>query len=734
MINKITISNVATYPEAPTLVSDLSNINFFFGANGTGKSTIGRILGSIQSYTNCSIAWQGANEYEIMVYNKDFVDLNFHQSATLKGVFTLGQNNIETKVKIGKIKDEVEQLTKKIDSFQQTLEGVDGNGGKKSEITALETQFKEDCWKQKLKHDPKLSGALEGFRGNSKKFMEKILAFSASTVGPKLSLAEIEEKAATVFGDAPTVEQPINPVNLDSLLNLETATILSKVVIGKDDVDIAAMIKKLSNSDWVREGIPFFKINDAICPFCQQPTPDLFSKSLADYFDDSFKEDSKQINDLLADYSTESELLENQIKKIIESPSRFLNHELFQSIGMLLIEESKSNKKLIEEKKREPSRPIALKSLVETFSKVKAAIDEANAKVLAHNQMVNNLSQEKKDLTNAVWRHIVEVEIPTVIQTYKTNKFNLEKAVTGLTQQISGFSTNRRDKEKEIRELEKQTTSIQPTIDSINSILTSYGFTGFKVAEGSIPGTYSMIRPDGTPAKDTLSEGEKNFVTFLYFFFLLKGSMENSGMTKNRVVVFDDPVSSLDNEILFVVGSLIKKIFEEIRVGEGLIKQVFVLTHNVYFHKEVSFNPKRGNSALKEETFWIVRKRSNETEVKRYPTNPIKTSYELLWQELKEEGRTNLTIQNTMRRILENYFKILGGVDPEIILKDFEGEEKVICKSLFSWVNDGSHSSHDDFFVSIDDAIVDSYLLVFKRIFEKTNHFAHYQMMMGEAV
>ena len=63
----------------------------------------------------------------------------------------------------------------------------------------------------------------------------------------------------------------------------------------------------------------------------------------------------------------------------------------------------------------------------------------------------------------------------------------------------------------------------------------------------------------------------------------------------------------------------------------------------------------------------------------------------------------------------------------------FEGKERLICKSLFSWVNDGSHFAHDDLYIAIDDATVDNYLNVFRAIFEKAEHLAHYRMMMGEA-
>ncbi len=171
--------------------------------------------------------------------------------------------------------------------------------------------------------------------------------------------------------------------------------------------------------------------------------------------------------------------------------------------------------------------------------------------------------------------------------------------------------------------------------------------------------------------------------------------------------MFDDPVSSLDSDVLFIVSSLIKGLFEEVRVGSGYIKQIFVLTHNVYFHKEITFNPKRSNAAMNEETFWVVRKLDSISKVEKHISNPIKTSYDLLWEEVRRTDRSNLSIQNTLRRILENYFKILGGVDSDEICEMFDGKDKLICKSLFSWINDGSHFAHDDLYVSIDSTQVE---------------------------
>jgi wobble nucleotide-excising tRNase len=136
---------------------------------------------------------------------------------------------------------------------------------------------------------------------------------------------------------------------------------------------------------------------------------------------------------------------------------------------------------------------------------------------------------------------------------------------------------------------------------------------------------------------------------------------------------------------------------------------------------------------MREETFWIVRKVGTESTVLRHDSNPIKTSYELLWTEVRNPNRSTLTIQNTLRRILENYFRILGGINTDEICGMFTGREKLICKSLFSWVNDGSHSAHDDLYISADETTVDTYLKVFRAVFEKMNHGAHYKMMMRDA-
>lgn len=372
----------------------------------------------------------------------------------------------------------------------------------------------------------------------------------------------------------------------------------------------------------------------------------------------------------------------------------------------------------------------------ENLDIIKTLLNTANAEINTHNKRVENLQNEKSMLTRQVWRYLLDQEIKDDLAAYESKKADLRKAINNLQEKISNAKEKKQNKEKEIGELEKDTTSIQPTIDEINRFLNAFGFQGFKIAKSVCDRFYKIERPDHSNAKATLSEGERSFIAFLYFYHLLKGSNSESGTTSDRVIVFDDPVSSLDSNILFIVGSLIQKLFEDVRSNQGTTKQIFVLTHNVYFHKQVSFDSKRSaKGKQKDETFWMVRKSNNVSNVQEYETNPIKNEYELLWSEIRnshnDKEHNNLSIQNTLRRILEYYFKILGNVDFRSICAHFKGREALICQSLFSWVNEGSHAAHDSLYISHDDS-VKNYLNVFKQIFEKTENIAHYDMMMGK--
>ena len=336
-----------------------------------------------------------------------------------------------------------------------------------------------------------------------------------------------------------------------------------------------------------------------------------------------------QLKKIYENYKSDSERLQQDLQTFLTNPRRHLDNEKLQAASDLLDPRINLNIQRIEEKKREPSKEVEFESLNENFNAIMRLLDAANTNISNHNKVVENLTTEKTELTAQVWQYLLGHEIKDDLASYKRKKENIIRAIENLEKNIQEKAQKKLNKENEIRNLEKDTTSIQPTIDEINGFLTEFGFQGFSLAKSNSDRFYKIERPDHSDAKTTLSEGEKSFVAFLYFYHLLKGSTSESGITSDRVVVFDDPVSSLDSDILFIVSTLIQKLFEDIRNNSGTIKQIFILTHNVYFHKEVSFDSKRNsNQKRSDETFWIVRKSNNISKVEEYDTNPIKTGYE----------------------------------------------------------------------------------------------------------
>ncbi len=732
MIKNIIIKKTATYDNNGTELTNLKKINFIYGANGSGKTTLSNFLADSTDsrYSDCSIEWNYNQSLKTLVYNKEFRDKNFG-SGNINGVFTLGQATDEDIAKIDKKQKELEEIKSIGIQKKETLD--------KQELKLKDTKkdFNEECWNKVYKKYE--NNFKEAFKGSMQKinFKKKLLLEFDSNDSNLFTFDELEFKAKTIFGEVPQNMPLIYDIVFDEINTIEENKIWDNKIIGKSDVDIAKMIQRLNLNDWVNQGKSYIQDN-GICPFCQQETiTDDFRQQLEDYFDKSFTQSIATVNDLNKQYLLLSENLINELIQIENNHKKNLNTKLkidkLSAYLKTLVSQFTSNKELLSNKIKEPSRSVELISTKEQLEDIFTLIDEANQEINKHNEIVKNYQTERKNLIDNIWKYISQ-EYKSEIEAYKKSIDGLGKGIAHLTKEHQSKQSEWKSLNSEIKELGKNVTSIQPTVNEINRILKYYGFLSFEIVPSLIDkNQYQIKREDGTLAESTLSEGEITFITFLYFLHLTKGATNKDEISEERILVIDDPISSLDSNVLFVVSTLIKEIIENIKNDIGNIKQLIILTHNVYFHKEVSFIDGRNNGD-KNTFYWILRKKNKTSTFKDYEMkNPIQTSYELLWQELKDkEENSNITIQNTMRRILENYFKILGSYTDSTLIQKFEKqEEQVVCKSLLSWINDGSHSISDDLFIELQDDSVDKYLEVFKQIFVLTNHKGHYNMMMG---
>lgn len=726
MIEKVEINKVGScFDEDGVKLLNLKQINFLYGANGCGKTTISRVISNPGDFSTCHISWKSNNPLLALVYNRDFVEENFHQSDEIKGIFTLGKESHGVQKEIAIKKAEIDKITKQINDLKGMLDMKSG------EAKANNEEYEESCWKLKQKYDPFFIEAFQGYRNSKSKFKEKCEQEAANSAELH-SFDNLKDQASVVFGDTKEKLSKVGEVNHSDLDILEADPLLSTKIIGSEDVDIAGLIKRLNISDWVRQGYEYLQLTGNSCPFCQQPVDSTLKKQLEEYFNDTYSEQSRKVKLLYERYKAFVDKALFQVDEILKLQSKMLDNTSVNQHKQLILSKYQTNINLLEAKLKEPSRAVELELLSSEFTLINNVIKSANIKIVAHNAVIDNIVQEKKKLTSQIWRFIAE-ENKLDYKKYINKIQGIQKAIVGINQALQTKGNKETSLISEIRELEGKITSIVPTITEINKILSSFGFTSFKLVQSQNNGFYEIVRESGENAKDTLSEGEKTFITFLYFYHLLKGSNDKDRLTTDKIVVFDDPISSLDSNILFVVSNLIREIIEDVKSSTGYIKQVFILTHNIYFHKEVSFCKNRsGNSKQGHETFWILRKKGIVSEVQGYDFNPIKTSYELLWQEVKSfDERNAIIVQNTMRRIIENYFKILGHMKDDDLINQFEAEEKVICRSLLSWINDGSHFVNDDLYIDTNPDTIERYLSVFKRIFTLTGNEGHYNMMMG---
>ncbi|QDY58464.1 AAA family ATPase [Helicobacter pylori] len=739
-ISQISLKKVATFDENGASFKDLNSINFIYGANGSGKTTTSSFLKNLaengieDKFANSKIAWYNNESLKIEVYNKQFKEEQFRNSQ-VKGIFTLGKKTNENLEKIEIKKESINKENEKKIKNEASLQVLTQKKEKE------EKDFADRCWEKLYKkNEEDFKETLEGFK-RKEKFKEKILKefendkYNQSEI---VGLEKLKEKIEIVFGENQT-ELALLECNLTDFDFIENHSIWEQKIVGSGDAAIADLIKKLSNEDWVAQGREYVKDN-SICPFCQKETiTEEFKKQLESYFDTSYQESTETIKENMEHYASITARALERLDKIVETEQKNqqtkLNTESFKRIVETLKSKINGNQQKMHDKSKEMSRSFELESTKNEIKEIRDLIDTANQQIAKHNEIIKNIKNQKKTCVEQTWKFLVN-EFKSDIQEYDKKRCGLEKGINNLEKAISENQEKIKKLENEIRELEKTMVSIKPIVNEINTLLKGYGFTNFGLACTEDEKSYRIQREDGQLVGETLSEGEVTFITFLYYYHLTKGSLEENDISENKVLVIDDPISSLDSNILFIVSVLVKDLMKE-TMKETMkektnIKQIIILTHNTYFYKNITYDLKRYQGKY---SFWIINKDNNVSKIKDYKENPIKNSYELLWQEVKQAKENNaswVSLQNVMRRIIEYYFRILGGFEHNDSLSEcFENiEEKQVCNSFISWFNDGSHGISDDLFVQSQDTSIETYLKVFEKIFKETGHEAHYKMMM----
>ncbi len=726
MISKVYLNGVATYRNGINFKP--KKINFVYGANGTGKSTISKVLYGEKGMETCEIEWEPGEKEEVIVYNRSFVKRNFESSTELKGIFTLGEESID-------IQKDIKEKRKEIDLHEQQKNTIQNNILKiEKEIDDLKSVLEQKCWETQKSYGTEFSEALVGYRGRMKIFCEKCIS-SLKETGKEnvLTLDELRALYQAVYSQNVVLHNKYQKIAAVDVQKLDSHPLLGTIIVGKKDTPIGTFIDFLQSSDWIEDGIEYAKKVPGKCPYCQQDLPENLERQIEDYFDESYKTNKANLALYAKEYSDMISSISDILHKIDTGRIDYLDYGEYDTKKQILILKLEANMKTILDKEETLSKMVEIESILELVQELNVIIDNFNSEIERNNEYAKNHKAAKEKCIKAVWNFLA-TQRQSDIEEYLKQVSGREKGKKQLLTNKIGKETKIKELKNEIANQEEKVTSVKPTVKAINEILKGFGFTGFMLAVNETEmGTYKIIRSTGEDASETLSEGEHNFISFLYFYYMCFGSQTKTGTVNNKILVIDDPISSMDSNVIFIVSTLIKNMLRDCKNDDNGIKQIIVLTHNVYFHKEITYWGNKDALPTNSTKYFILKKNNEETFIEEYDANPISTSYELLWQELKNtEDNSSNTMLNVMRRILEHYFTVVGGINYESCINQFEGADKIICKALIAFINDGSHSIFEDLIFTPSDGSVERYKQVFEKVFDKLGHIEHYKMMMNK--
>ena len=403
MIKSIKIQKEASFKEE-VLIENLQKVNIIYGANGTGKSTISKVLSDTDGkYPECYVEWADGTPLDVLAYNKDFRDRNFIEN--MPGIFTLGEATIEEKKIIKEKNEQLSHIEEEVKDYQKRINKL------KEKEADEEKELISYLWDNVYKKYPEFSDACKGYK-YKKPFKDRLVECFTIFEDSVQKIDILRENAKQLFGDTPVSQAPIQPIDASILFNIEESELWKKVVVGKQDVDIAALIKRLGMSDWISQGQKFLENGSDICPFCQQHTiNEDFRKKLNDFFDEKYKMDVAEINNMQAQYRTFSDDLIYRLKVLVEKQKSmsksFLNIIQIESLTKTFNAMISEISEIMVQKAKEPSRQITLPSTKEITEEINALINNANDEIAKHNNLVTNFNCERDKLIKNIWHFFV---------------------------------------------------------------------------------------------------------------------------------------------------------------------------------------------------------------------------------------------------------------------------------------------------------------------------------------
>lgn len=546
----------------------------------------------------------GADSYTELIFNQQFIDDNIQQHGNLPGVYTISEEASTAQEDIDKI-DEAIAAAKKVEGEK---ENAKTDAGKK--VDKLDKDVKDDLYDAADKYRQKYLLAIN---------MQKATIFNAVKDIDNPQQPNVDEMLRlynAAFADASRdYELYKGYEDFDVLDSIEDIDLLEKEIKSSGSTDYARLIKALNNMVWIDEGHKKYQNHegnpDHKCPFCGEPLPDDIDARIQSALDADYQSDMAKLRALQGEYKKKAEYLLHEIERSNKPADIYpgidateYDTQVNKIRGAII-----ANQQLIQDKINEPSGNVTIELINPLLVALKEIVEKYNKLIEANNAVRKKIPSNQKKFKDMFYEQLA-LDFAVPMQRYKTERTTAEAAVISATGEYDDAVIKRKEAEAKRDDIKVEIDTTK-AIEEINAILKDVGFLGFQlVPHPTIKYAYVMERTDGSPAKDP-SEGEKNFIAFLYFYEKVKGYgvVESSSFisvdgeekevvsvpdNKQKIVIIDDPVSSMDSGTMYVVGNLVRDLVTNCEkaatAGVDTIAQLFIFSHNAYFFIGIAYN------------------------------------------------------------------------------------------------------------------------------------------------
>lgn len=722
MISKIVLNRVASYKKEAVLDTD-KKVNLLYGLNGTGKSTFSEFLYDQTGarFSQCSI--EGLEENDtVLVYNQKFVQDTFYEPEGIHGIFTLSKGNADAQKVIDTTSAEVKKLTEQKRKIEEKK-----TKNEQKHLGEIE-EYKKQVWKIKTEYtggDRVLEFCLDGLKGNKDTLFKHIISLEKPEGELDYSVDDLKKEAQQLQGEAQS-RQLLSKV-LINVEDIEQSELLSKVIVGNKNSSVASLIETLGNSDWVNTGIKYVHIDGekGVCPFCQQKTiTQNFLEQINAYFDESYNRDKSQIEQMISRYNAEIKKATDFFNAIKDDSFLEKNKAEIESLSANLISVLEHNLNTLREKAKTPSIQVSLQPINEIIESINSIIKNANNEITLYNQRIADIKGSKSKIRDSFWC-LMRKEYNSVIELYAANEKAYEQSVKNAQKELQTKTSEINTNTALIEENRKKTVNIDEAVENIKNGLIDIGITDFTIEKYSEEeALYRLKREDlDEDVFKTLSEGEKMVISFLYFIELCKGESTAEKASNKKIVVIDDPISSLSHIYVFNIGRLIHNEFLRTKKYD----QLFILTHSLYFFYELT----NTNHKERKETQKLFRicKNTESSYFEDMKYEDIQNDYQAYWHIIKDKKQSPALIANCMRNVMEYFFNFVEKQDFAQVFQRPELQENRYM-AFNRYMNRESHSKGQNIF-DIKEFNYDSFREAFKKVFETEGYIDHYNKMIG---